>query len=211
MLNFSLFLLVSLLSLCISTYLSLHLLLIFLCYHLYIIANSRSTLKCNSNHYALYWMAAYLGGYDKIDLKYVPAWMQYKIIYRQLFVRYLTDDLPVHSFDYCVPDFYRVSNTNTHNLILSDTFEITDDMLPELQGTVTHVRHSLITDDSFTNNWCRAIYGGVNELNESTELNIIANTNTDNTLCIASNITHKNTYIYKFDENTNKFTTKVKL
>lgn len=99
--------------------------------------NKNKTFNIGSDYFdypiVYYFLANRLLGYGRVNLVRVPLYLQFKIIFADMFPCIATDDHPLEDDTPKVKKRNMDKNSNEINLILSDTYRIQFDDLPDIK------------------------------------------------------------------------------
>lgn len=176
--------------------------------------------------YIWFWICSKILGYNSCNLILVPIAMQYKLVIRGTFEKYLIpeESFPEKDMDVVVKhDNEDAENVNEVNLILEDTYPITENQIPESKKplqTIT-IKHDRKDDASriYNTKFIKEICKEVRALPEKAIVNIYSTTNprhnyeiAKQAFSLANRGNIKELYIYQQEkENTRKFSKRKKI
>lgn len=145
--------------------------------------------------YVWYWICSNFFGYKKCSLVRVPIAMQFKLIINQVFREYTygNDNNYVHVTNEEISVDIDNTDTKTVNLVLEDTYPISDDLLPGIVHGYKTVRikreHTGDGNRYISEAFCKEIQRVVQQLLQSRcdTLNIFPTTNAAHNIRIVQN------------------------
>jgi len=146
--------------------------------------------------YIWYWFCAKILGYKKCNLKLVPIYMQFKLGLRDTFNKYdVGSDNDYPTKDDEIIDVYKKNFdhiSNEINLILADTYPLSEDQLPlnkKRLATIIIERDKGNVSRYFSPNFIEKIVNEVRGLPDNVKaINVYATTNPKHTLKIACDV-----------------------
>ncbi|WP_226280830.1 hypothetical protein [Cytobacillus oceanisediminis] len=141
----------------------------------------------NYNEYPfwVYWVASKILGYGKVSLVRVPIYLQYKLLLKDVFPEIVVDnDVEEINHSIIVIEKNMEYPSNELNLVLIDTYEITDSQIPTIktQLPTIFIKSGNETDSnrSFNPEFIKEVRRKTNALCRNyKQLNVFATTNTN--------------------------------
>lgn len=170
----------------------------FLIVVLFIIRKSNKTVMFNKGNYykkymyGWYWMCSKILGYSECNLIQVPIYMQFKLVLNDTFEKYNCGKFTKKENDIVLVSKLNFSHaTDEVNIMISDTYSLTLNQLPEIKKNLPTLLISRNNTNDFNRydspQLVRCIVNEVRSLNNNIKkVNVYATTNPLNTMNIAS-------------------------
>lgn len=141
--------------------------------------------KYNDYPLWIYWIAGRILGYGKVSLIRVPIYLQYQLLFKDMFPEIVVDDeveKREHTVEIIKKNMDEISNEI--NLVLVDTYEITEDEIPigklNLPTIIIKSGNQIDSDRSINPQFVKEVRQITNIYHrEYTQLNLFATTNTN--------------------------------
>lgn len=148
--------------------------------------------RYNNYSILIYWIAAKILGYGKVTLVRVPIYLQYKLVLADFFPNTIVDsDVEKKDQVVVVTEKNMEEPSNELNLILADTYEITEDQIPlskrSLPTVIIQNGHNFKGNRIFNTEFIKMAREKTNLYSRSfTQVNIFSTTNTNHNNAIIS-------------------------